>query len=824
MSVSLVIFALTLGTGATSFAEPISPQAADLTFDSFFGGPGEGLEDASAIAINSDGEIYVADTGHARIIKYSATGDFLLSWGHKGEDDGEFDDPRVIEVGPDGNVYVANNNKIQIFDEDGEFIDSFGSAGSDPGQFGWNVPSIAFDNSGSLLVLDAANTRVQVFEADGDYLSEWTYVNGTGDGELDSFPGDMVVDSEGDIHIVDSANDRIMVLNSDGSYDSQYGAPGTGDGEFGFATKIDIDSNDHTYVLEQGGRIQKFDSLGDYDSQFGTPGDGDGQFDGLQDLAVATDGSIATIESGNNRVQKFTSSYDFDFKVGHYYGFEEGEIVDPKALDMDLLGNIYVVDQENNLVKRYTTDGEFIEEWGETGDGVGQMEGPKGIAVDASGYVYIADGFNNRVHKFDSDGDHIFTIAGDGPDGQGAGSAEGFLNNPEGVAVDADGNIYVGDRGNNRISKFDRFGDFVDTFGDGGYSSLKINQDGILYAADSGQNEVETFELDGTSLGQFGTTGNNEGELWGIESLAVDAMGNVFVSDGNNNRVQKFDSNGDYLGKYLFDQPRNDNSPFVPEGITVNNQGQVFVGDLHLQGVVVLNDPEFVVPDDLDSDNDGITDLVENAAPNDGDGNGDDIPDMYQTTVSSYEVEGTETYATLVNAGCSENGFVSGLSASTLSVEDAGYLYPFGLTSFTLLCNVGDSASIEKYVYTDGDAQDYEARKYRPETQTFESVESAVVVNETVGDEDALKITYSLTDGGALDDDGEVNGEITDPVGLALVEVSGQSANNNSANGASGSLPRTGTNAVPSIVQALLLVALGFVIAQRSKKQISLYK
>ena len=202
-----------------------------------------------------------------------------------------------------------------------------------------------------------------------------------------------------------------------------------------------------------------------------------------------------------------------------------------------------------------------------------------------------------------------------------------------------------------------------------------------------------------------------------------------------------------------------------------------------------------------DVDSDGISDVVEDAAPNGGDGNDDSIADKLQPTVTSYEISNTDTYTTFVTNGCSENGTVSSVTESNLVATDSGYTYPYGLTDFTLNCERGKTVDITKYVFTDDSATDTQVRKYRASAiQHFIEVPDSTVTSETIGSEQALVLEYSITDGDpTLDDDGQANGIIVDPVGIARVYTSSTTTDNSSqgnangqSNSAKGTLAKTG--------------------------------
>jgi len=170
------------------------------------------------------------------------------------------------------------------------------------------------------------------------------------------------------------------------------------------------------------------------------------------------------------------------------------------------------------------------------------------------------------------------------------------------------------------------------------------------------------------------------------------------------------------------------------------------------------------------SDGDGQSDTVETAAPGNGDVNQDGTPDSQQAKVSSFVNSVTGNYAALETSGdCEQNNSAEVVDAGANSVKDASYVYPAGLMNFNISCgNPGDTTTVTQYYFGDYDAAQYTARKYNSNTKTYTTIPGATIANVTIGGEKALKITYSITDGGSLDADGMVNGTIVDPAGPAI--------------------------------------------------------
>ena len=126
------------------------------------------------IDVDSDGNIYVADTDNHRIQKFTPDGKFLMKWGIEGSDDGEFDGPCGIAISLLGNVYVADtgNHRIQKFTPDGKFLMKWGTEGNGRGEFHFSH-GLDVDVFGRVYVADAGNRRIQQFNSEGVFLKMW---------------------------------------------------------------------------------------------------------------------------------------------------------------------------------------------------------------------------------------------------------------------------------------------------------------------------------------------------------------------------------------------------------------------------------------------------------------------------------------------------------------------------------------------------------------------------------------------------------------------------------------------------------------------------
>ena len=196
------------------------------------------------------------------------------------------------------------------------------------------------------------------------------------------------------------------------------------------------------------------------------------------------------------------------------------------------------VTAENKRIGKLTIDQEFI------GDFARGMTWPAGIALDSSGNIYCSEEFQNKIFVFNEDGEEI------GSWGE-AGSGQGQLNGPSGLAVDDDDNLLVVDARNNRVQKFTTGGEYIATIGEGQLDSpwgIGLDSDGNIYVADWGNSCVRKYSADGAPLLIFGGPDiENGADLNHPSSVAVDSEGDVYVSDWGNKRIQIYAPDGSII-------------------------------------------------------------------------------------------------------------------------------------------------------------------------------------------------------------------------------------------------------------------------------------
>jgi streptogramin lyase len=225
----------------------------------------------------------------------------------------------------------------------------------------------------------------------------------------------------------------------------------------------------------------------------------------------------------------------------------------------------------------------LVAQWGSAGTGNGQFQVPNGVAVDAAGNVYAADQNNDRVEKFDSNG--VFQLAFGGP---------GQLNGPSQVKIDPQGNVLVNDTGNYRIRRYSPTGVLLQTIGafgtgpgqfNGNPRGLGVDAAGNVYVLDAGDGGVVSrFGPDGAFQTSWGAVGSGPGQWNNPHGLGVAPGGSVFVGDTNNRRIDAFDSNGAFLR--LFGDASGPGAIGSPADLAVDGDGSVWVADTAPAGLV----------------------------------------------------------------------------------------------------------------------------------------------------------------------------------------------------------------------------------------------
>ncbi len=730
------------------------------------------LISAESAATDISNNIYIAgQTG--TIKKYDSQGHYITKFGSQGSANGQFDGPNGIAIDNGSNIYVSENgnDRVQKLDSNGNFLLKIGSFGTADGEF-QNPNGVAIDSENNIYVVDSGNSRIQKFDSDGNFLLKWGSI-GNDDGKFNGDINDISVDGDDNVYVLERTNSRIQKFDSDGNFLLKWGTSGTGNGEFQNAGGIDVDNSNNIYVSDDSGRVQKFDNLGIYQSHFIS-----NKISNTRDVTLDQSNNVYligdSVDFGLGVAEKFDDSGTHLFDFG---GADDtdGHIGYSYSVATDSEDNIYVVDLSNYRIQKFDSEGNFLLKWGANGTGDGEFGFPLSITVDPSDNIYVSDMSNSSIQKFDSDGNFLLKWGSTGTgDGEFAEAAT--------LAAGRDGNIYALDQGNSRIQKFDSDGNFLLKWGsagagngqfDGAFLGIAVGIDNTIYVADGSNTRIQKFNTEGVYIGQFGSSGTGDGEFSFPLGVTVGLENNVYVTDfGDGARILKFNSSGVYQNQYT--QGVNESGlPFYPyTQLWAGANGRIYVPDLYNFRVEILCDNDVsnngcaLPANGSDTDQDNIPDNIENSAPNNGDANNDGTQDSEQSNVASFIDPVTGQYAVLqVSNECSITS-VSAADESTNTSQDTNYNYPNGLMDFTLNCGTpGFTATVTQYYY--GASGNFVVRKYNPNTNTYSTIDSASISNQTIGGQPTKVATYQVKDGSSLDLDGQEDGNIHDPTGLA---------------------------------------------------------
>jgi len=594
------------------------------------GGVGEGevalhamLASPSAVLVTEEGEVLIADTGNHRIRKVDREGVITTIVGTGVNGFGGDDGP------PD---------KAQL----------------------WSPRGLAFDQNGNLLIADTANHRIRRVEREEDTLVITT-IAGTGSAGFGgdggsaknaqlSGPRGLAVDAAGNIYIADTGNHRIRKIDGSGNISTVAGDGTRGfGGDGGPATSAQLNSpvavavspSGDLFIADAGNHRIRRVSGGTITTVAGTglpTFSGDGGSAAQASLNVPMHllfdavGNLYVADSGNNRVRRIDSSGVITTVAGSgARGFSgdggaalQARLNAPVALALHPDGTIVIADMGNNRVRAVDAQGVIRTlAGGGIGDGGNPRHAvlslPYGVAVDAQGRLYIADTEHHRIRRvmLSEENPRIETIAGTGVsgfNGDDRPAVEAHLNFPRGLAVDAEGNLYVADAFNHRVRKITPEGIIRTVAGTGraGFSgdgdlavraelrfplAVAVDAEGRLYIADAGNNRVRRVDRDGviativgTGKRGFGGDGGpaTEAALDTPAALAFDKEGNLLIADMGNHRIRRVDSSSGTIttlagkgtpGSAGDGGAAKDAELNMPGGLAVDEEGTIFIAD-----------------------------------------------------------------------------------------------------------------------------------------------------------------------------------------------------------------------------------------------------
>jgi hypothetical protein len=519
------------------------------------------------VAVDGAGNVYVADSQNHMIRQVTPAGVVTSIAGlaqNSGSADGtgnlaRFNNPFAVAVDSTGNLYVAdsNNHTIRKIAPGGVVTTLAGTAGSTGSTNATGTAArfftprgIAVDAAGTLYVADSANRRIRQVTAAGVVTTfAGAGLAGGVDGTIATArfnnPEGVAVDAAGVVYVADTTSDTIRKIASGvvttiaGFGDSLGSADGDDQtARFAYPFGVAVDSHRNVYVADRNNHtIRKITAMGVVTTSAGlaeSSGSADGtgavaRFNSPTAVAVDAADNVYVADSNNNTVRMITPGGVVTTIAGQAgsSGSTDGtgtaaRFSFPAGIGVDTAtGVVYVVDGFNHTIRAIapgavvtTVAGLAGSSGSANGNGsTARFFNPRALAVDAAGVVYIADSFNNTIRRMTAAGD-VTTIAGTAPvpgSTDGTGAAARF-NNPQGIAVDSTGTIYVADTNNHTVRRITA-GNVVTTMSGctgcfGGESwgrfnspaGIAVDSRGSLYLADTRNNSIRTTAPLGKSL------------------------------------------------------------------------------------------------------------------------------------------------------------------------------------------------------------------------------------------------------------------------------------------------------------------------------------
>ncbi len=623
----------------------------------------------AGIAIDATGTIYLADTENHIIRKIAPTGQVSTLAGLAGTPgtvDGtgsaaRFWRPTGIAVDQAGYVFVADssNHAIRRITQAGAvstFAGAPGSSGSNDGTgpvARFNIPNgLAIDGAGTIYVADTGNSTIRTITSAG-VVSTFAGLpgvtgtsDGTGAGARFNQPEGVEVDpTTGSVYVADTRNHTIRAITPLGAVTTLAGlagAFGVADGtgavaRFRFPGGLSFDGAGVLHVADtlnyKVRRVTLAGVVTTLAGSSGTPGTMNGtgsaaEFSSPEALVVdPANGSVYVADTDNHVVRKVTSLGAASTFAGTAAeeGFVDAAGTDarfyrPRGVAIDAAtGDTFVADEVNHVIRRITSAGIVSTLAGEPGvqgtsDGTGvgaHFKFPKGLAIAPSGHLIVADTGSHTIRKVTQTG-VVTTLAGSaGAAGtaDGLGSAARF-DGPQGVGIDASGDIYVADSGNHTIRKVTPAGLTSTHAGlagspgstDGAGSGARFNApsgvaarpNGTLFVADRGNSTIRRVSTtaDVTTLaGMPGVAGSTDGlgstaRFTAPEGIAVDTVASIYVADTGSGLIRIVTAAGDVTtiggGAYAYGSADGAGSAArfaTPYGIAADATGRIVVAD-----------------------------------------------------------------------------------------------------------------------------------------------------------------------------------------------------------------------------------------------------
>ena len=258
----------------------------------------------------------------------------------------------------------------------------------------------------------------------------------------------------------------------------------------------------------------------------------------VEDVAVDSQNYLYVLDAGDSKVKKFDSNGNLILFWGSV-GTTDGQLKNPSGIFVDAK-HVHVADKGNSRIVTFDKNGNFERIWGNSGIESQSLRSPEDVAVDSSGIYLVSDSGWNKVLKFDQVGKYAGKI-----ESLQTAAAKFSITNS---IVSDENRLLILVTKDNRILQFTSNGEFVKSFGTTGEdngkflnpNSLAFDANGNIFVADSGNHRIQVLDPNGKFLNKWGTFGTGYAQFLEISGIAVDSDGNVFTADSIANRILKF--------------------------------------------------------------------------------------------------------------------------------------------------------------------------------------------------------------------------------------------------------------------------------------------
>ena len=418
------------------------------------------------VAIDSDGNIYVSDSENYRVLKYSSSWEYITKFiidDITGWDD--FIKPKGIAIDQQGHLIIVGNNQVFVLNSDGSIHKSWGEYGTEIGKFKF-VTGVDVDENGIIYITDQNNNRIQMFDINGNFLNSYGVDQKT-PGYFYTPQGIAIVNDY--VYVADGSNGRIQKFNQDGTFLLSWGELGSDPGQFNYPNGIDGDSMGNIYVVEPTNhRIQKFDANGEFILSWGE--DAEDEYSLIKPMGIAIDhnDNIFITDTGNLTIQKFDANGNFitSWQVEGVLSLSPGI----RDVAVDSNGNVFVSDTLKSQILKYSNNGELITKWNFIQDpSIPYPAWTEGIAIDSNNDIYVSGVWNPNIQKYSNNGDFLGTYGQQGND-------PGEFGYGSDLVINQDGVLFISDAENQRVQIISPYPKEVDPeFGlvnNGGFESL----------------------------------------------------------------------------------------------------------------------------------------------------------------------------------------------------------------------------------------------------------------------------------------------------------------------------------------------------------------